>query len=274
MKVEYKLAIWLALTLAVSLPLGLWEEARTLSWGYIQATGAYPWAVLLLCIAWMFLHRKKISASIHGETRPLVMLLGGILMAAAILHQTSELSLVVFRLIMFSFGAFYVLFSGAALLPVFLLGIYGFSLGFPIFVERYLEEPYSLATVKMLSWAFKALGYEFTTEGQVISYTSTAGKRISGYIGAPSSGSVSMGIFIVIFALMMLDYRLPAKKASAMFVFGVLGTTFQNLLRLVIILLAGYHFGIGAMVNAHDYAGYVIYPLWFTLFAYVYLKQR
>jgi exosortase/archaeosortase family protein len=274
MKVEYKLAAWLALTVLVSLTLGVLDKARALSWGYLQEEGAYPWAVLVLCVAWLILHRKDISSSLFGEIRLQVMLFGLILVAMSIFYQAAELSIIVFRLLLFSLGTFYVSFSGASLLPAFLVGIYGFALGFPIFVERYLAESYSLLTVKMLAWTLKTLGYGFTTQGQVISLTSVARDGISIYIGAPSSGSVSMGIFIIIFALMMLDYRLPAKKAAMMFIFGVLGTAFQNLLRLAIILLVGYYLGSGAMWKTHDYVGYFLYPIWFTFFAYVYLRLR
>jgi exosortase/archaeosortase family protein len=46
----------------------------------------------------------------------------------------------------------------------------------------------------------------------------------------------------------------------------------QNIFRLVLLVAANYHFGSDTMWKVHDYAGYVLFPIWFMVFIYVYLK--
>ncbi|MEE8167797.1 MAG: archaeosortase/exosortase family protein [Candidatus Hydrothermarchaeales archaeon] len=274
LQIRYKLALWLALTLLASLPFGLWREFRVFSWRYVQTQGAYPWAVLLLCFGWLYVKRGEIVEVMLEEIELRLIPIGLTLLVMSIVLPGSELPFLLSRFLLFSLALFFIFFGRTALLPAILLSIYGFSLTFPLFVQRFLEPRYSLATTWIVSTVMHALGYEFNTQGRIVTFSSKLGETISAFISTPSAGSVSIGIFIVIFALMMLDYRLPARKAMLMFSFGIIGTVFQNILRLVIIMLAGYHYGKDAMWKVHDYAGYVIFPAWFVLFAYVYLKQR
>ena len=43
-------------------------------------------------------------------------------------------------------------------------------------------------------------------------------------------------------------------------------------LRIVVWVAAGYYWGLGALETVHSNIAYVIFPLWFALFAFVYLK--
>ena len=43
-------------------------------------------------------------------------------------------------------------------------------------------------------------------------------------------------------------------------------------LRIVVSVAAGYYWGLGALETVHSNIAYVIFPLWFALFAFVYLK--
>ena len=72
---------------------------------------------------------------------------------------------------------------------------------------------------------------------------------------------------------MMLDIRLPVRKAWYVFLIGLAGTLFQNLLRIILSLAAGYFWGRGALNSMHYNAAYVIFPLWYGLFVWIYMKQ-
>jgi glycosyltransferase involved in cell wall biosynthesis len=79
-----------------------------------------------------------------------------------------------------------------------------------------------------------------------------------------------MGVFIAIFALMMLDISLPPRKAGYVFIFGVAGTWVQSFIRLIILLLVGYYRGKAALRTAHFWTIYILFPLWYLIFIYVY----
>jgi len=111
-------------------------------------------------------------------------------------------------------------------------------------------------------------------EGQLISIVNSEGIRMLFFIDAGSSGSASLVISLTVFALMLIDIRLPSKYILPLFLFGIIGTSVQNILRLVLLLAANCHLGMEATWQVHDYAGYVLFPIWFSIFIYVYLKQE
>ena len=82
-----------------------------------------------------------------------------------------------------------------------------------------------------------------------------------------------MAVFLAIFALMMLDMPLPPKKAAWLLAFGVAGTWLQSIVRLVVLILVGYRWGEAALFTAHRWSIYIIFPLWYLLFVYVYFRQ-
>ena len=104
----------------------------------------------------------------------------------------------------------------------------------------------------------------------MINYFSSNGREISLLVDSACSGSGSMSIFIALFALMMLDVKLPRKDAAYMFIFGILGTTIQNVVRIAVIVFSGVYFGPAGVVASHNYAGYVLFPAWFLVFVYIY----
>ncbi|MCK5177527.1 MAG: exosortase/archaeosortase family protein, partial [Candidatus Aenigmarchaeota archaeon] len=50
------------------------------------------------------------------------------------------------------------------------------------------------------------------------------------------------------------------------FVFGVAGTFFSNVLRIVFLFLIGVHIGNDALVAAHTHLGWIFFFLWISLF--------
>ncbi len=81
-----------------------------------------------------------------------------------------------------------------------------------------------------------------------------------------------MAVFVVIFVLMMLDLPLPWSRAVPVFLFGMVGTWLQNVIRIIIVLCCGYFLGIKALEAAHYWTVYIIFPLWYLFFATVYFR--
>ena len=118
----------------------------------------------------------------------------------------------------------------------------------------------------------QVLGLPINREGQVLHFTSLNGDAISTTLSAECAGYVTIGVFIALFSLMMLDIRLPLSRAWYVFLLGLTGTWIQNILRIVVTLVAAYYWGSEVLDAVHYNIAYVIFPLWFALFAFWYLK--
>lgn len=273
---RYKIILWLVLSLLLSgmFFLNFWRNAeQLLSFSYLRSAGAYPWIALALCVFWIYLKRSEIVREMYYELNPVRLAAGAIVVGISIfLRHQSELPFLAFTMLLSSLGLFIAFFGRAAYIPAILLGVYGFVIGFPVLFTKYLEVPYSLVTVKSTSAVIRALGYPLSTQGQVFSFTSLTGENLAGYVGAPSSGIASITLFVALYTLMMLDFKLPEKHAAAMFLLGLVGTSLQNVFRLVLIILAGYYNGRDAMWLVHDYAGYIIFPAWYAVFVFLYFR--
>lgn len=271
-----KLAVWFIVSLVLSLIFfrEFWASLGAMlspSWIFAQHHAA-PWGILGLCTIWLWLKRKQIRSDMEARQNLVFIPLGLALVIGAIFMPASQ-DFIVFQVLLTSLGVFVILFSKGSRIPSILLGIYGFAISFPLAIQRFAELPYSISALKPLVWILTGLGYAFQNVGQWMHFTSYSGEPISVAITADCAGPVTMGVFMAIFALMMLDVPLPSKKAVWLFLFGAVGTWFQSFIRLIILMLVGYHWGREALWTAHFWTIYVLFPLWYLLFAYIYFRQ-
>jgi len=272
-----KLAIWLLTSLALSLFFfrEFWTSLGAMlspDWVFGQHHAA-PWGVLGLCGIWLWLKRKDIWEKMELRQGVVSIPFGLALVAVAILMPPSQ-NYLVFQFLLASLGVFVIFFSKAAKIPSILLGIYGGAISFPLIIERFAKLPYSMSEIKPLLWILTGLGYSLENQGQWIHFISASGEPISVVITAACAGPATMGVFLAIFSLMMLDIPLPLKKAVWIFLFGAIGTWLQSFIRLIILMLAGYHLGEDAMWTAHFWSIYILFPLWYLLFVYIYFRQQ
>ncbi len=207
----------------------------------------------------------------HKLSLPFV-IAGVALVALSIFLPRSD-DFLIFLMLMGWLGLFTLIFAGASILPSILLTIYGFSLIFPLLMNGWSGELSAMLVTKTVTGITGILGLPITGEGVVIHFTNLAGNAISTTIVPGCAGYATIGVFIALFALMMLDIRLPLKKAWYIFLIGLAGTWLQNIIRVVVSVAAGYYWGSGALGAMHYNAAYVIFPLWYALFAYIYLRQ-
>ena len=239
-------------------------------WTFWQYHAA-PWGVLALCLLFLWLKRKTVWAQMHLATNPAYALLGLVMLAAAILVPFSQ-DFLVFQILLAALGLFTIIFGAASRIPAICLAIYVFAVSFPLFIERFAEEAYSRAAITPAMWLLTALGYPFQNQGQWVSFTSSGGEQITVAVTAACAGPATMGVFMALFALMMLDMPLPPRRAAWAFLFGVAGTWFQSFIRIAGLLLLGYYFGGNVLQTAHFWTIYILFPLWFLLFAYIYMR--
>jgi exosortase/archaeosortase family protein len=273
-RVVEKAALCFAVCFTISLVLvhkSLESITTMLSLNYIFGQHhAAPWGVLLLCGIWLWLKREEVLQGMSAESySPVFIVLGLVLLAVSLLMPAIE-DFLVFQLLLAWLAVFIIFFGKGMLIPTILLGIYGFSISFPLIIERFAELPYSQTIILPAMWILTWFGYPLESQGQWISFLSSTGEPISVLITAACAGPATMGVFIAIFALMMLDIPLPQKKAGYVFIFGIAGTWVQSFIRLIILLLVGYYRGEAALWTAHYWTIYILFPLWYLIFLYVY----
>jgi len=271
-----RLELWLILSLAFFLIFfrEFWTNVGSmlsLDWIFGQHHVA-PWGILALCFIWLYLKRKEIWKGMSLRLSFAFIPLGLALVAGAILMPASQ-DYLVFRGLLVLLGVFVIFFGKAGKIPSILLGIYGFAISFPLVIERFAQTPYSLTVIAPLTGLLTALGYPLENQGQWIHFTSFSGEPVSVIVTAACAGPAAMGVFLAIFALMMLDIPLSPRKAGYMLLFGVVGTWFQSFIRLIILMLAGYYLGEDALWTAHSWTIYILFPLWYLLFVYIYFRQ-
>ena len=273
---KIRLIIWFTACLAISiLSFGeLW--AKLPQWLLpegLQRHGIFHWGVLGLCILWLWLKRKDILSKMQtGRLSRSFILAGVALLALAILLPRRD-DFLVFLMLLGWLGIFTIIFTRACVMPSILLAIYGFSVVFPILMTVRLGEPSAILTTSTVIAITKMLGLPITSEGLVLHFTSLTGDVISTTIVPGCAGYATIGVFIALFALMMLDIRLPLSRAWYIFLFGLVGTWLHNIIRIVVSVAAGYHWGLDALEAMHYNISYVIFPLWYALFAFIYLRQ-
>jgi exosortase/archaeosortase family protein len=275
-KVAVRIGLWFVVSLVLSLVffkefLASLGTMLSPEWIFEQHHAA-GWGILALCVIWLYLKRKAISRDVTLGLQPVFIPLGLALIAGAILMPSTQ-NYLVFQVLAAALGVFIIVFGKAARIPAILLGIYGFGISFPLIIEKFAELPYSVGAIKPLMWIMTSLGYPFQSEGLWVNFTSIGGEPVSVAIISACGGPVTMGVFLSIFALMMLDVPLPPKKAAWIFLFGVTGTWIQAILRLVILMFVGYYWGRDALFSVHSWSIYVVFPLWYLLFVYVYFRQ-
>ena len=140
-------------------------------------------------------------------------------------------------------------------------------------MNGWLGRPSAIITTSTVIAITRVLGLPVTNQGTVLQFHSLTCEDISTTITPGCAGYATIGVFIALFCLMMLDRRLPLKRAWYVFLIGLAGTWLQNIVRIIASVAAGYFWGSGALAAAHFNISYVIFPLWFALFTYIYLRQ-
>jgi exosortase/archaeosortase family protein len=236
---------------------------------YFTLNAVYPFVILFLCVVFLYAKRHEI----HDEKPSLIYAISGAgMISGSFFLPAVTPEFEIFRLLLALTGLAFLFFGEAASLPALLLCIFGFGISFPKLVDAYIGIAYAQFSTK-IAYSIGSLFIPATQGDTAISMITLSGERLIMIINAACSGSASMSVFLVIFMLMSLDLPLPKRKLAYMLVFGIIGTSVQNIFRLVILMLAGYYWGPSAVESGESFAGYVIFPLWYAVFALVYLKQ-
>ena len=129
-----------------------------------------------------------------------------------------------------------------------------------------------------LSGILSVLGIANTASGPFLSFEMADGGTGSIGIAATCAGIYSFGIFLSAFiAFVFSEYSQFTRRIGVLLVVGSALTYLANLLRMTLIVLAGYYNGIGNIDNpapftllwTHEYAGEIIFISWVAIFWWV-----
>jgi exosortase/archaeosortase family protein len=270
-----RLVVWIASCLVISIAAfgDLWTMLpEWLSSAGLQRYGVFHWGVLGLCGVWLLLKRKDIIAQMSRARTSFFYIIGGAILVGLSVLLPGHENFLVFLMLLGWLGVFSILFGRACTIPSILLAVYLFGVAFPMLAIAWFGEPAALAVSTTVAATGKILGIEIARQEAILQFNSLDGSPVSVFVSTGCAGFATIGAFIALFALIMLDVRLSLKKTLSLFIFGLAGTWLQNILRIIISIGAGYLWGTGTLASVHYNLAYVIFPLWFALFTFVYLK--
>lgn len=276
--VRLRLLLWLLTSAAITGVLfpRLWARlGGLLSVRYLTSPDTLALEVLaLLTLGLLWSRRHSLEADISASTGATPLLYPGLGLTALVFLLVLPFPPRLLPLqFLLAYGAAFTLFFGrAARIPLLAAGV----LAVP-FAVTYLISLSGGGYAQPVSWALESGlrlgGLPVSREGLIFSYTQTSGQASSFVISWECAGSYSMGFFLALFLLMMLDRPLPRGSALGMFALGIAGTWFQNLTRLGAEVAVGRYWGEAAFLTADRYFGYFFFLSWFGVFSWLYLKR-
>ena len=132
-----------------------------------------------------------------------------------------------------------------------------------------------------LSVILSMLGIQNSADGLYLSFIAADGSQLSIGIAASCAGIYSFGIFLAAFlAFVLSEFTVFTRRIAVLLVIGVLFTYVANLLRMTIVVLAGYYNGMGTqgdpepftLLWTHAYIGEIIFVCWVALFWWIAFK--
>jgi exosortase/archaeosortase family protein len=244
----------------------------------LKQNGFYFWAVLGLCILWTYIKRADIIEAYRGETDAKWLIFSLLLVSASIVLLfyvsafAASLSLTIFAIGFVIVAQFSLFFGRASKIPLMLLGLFGVAVGFPVLLENTTAFWFPRATAVLCVSMLQSLGIPVTLNGVTVTLTSLLGYDIVTRVDTRCAGSDSLAIFLAIFGLMVIDRKPQNKLLIGLLIFGVIGTYLQNFVRLLMLFTAGYYYGADALWTIHDYASYLLFPVWFLGFSVIYIR--
>ena len=169
-------------------------------------------------------------------------------------------------------SSFCIFFGRASKIPFMLLIVYGIAVGLPLFIETLFSSSFSMVTALVSTSTLRFFGVPVSLVGVKVTLTSLNGSDIVTMVDARCSGSDSIAIFFAIFGLMLMDRKPKNLVVLGLFILGLAGTFIQNFIRLLLLFTAGYYFGSDSLWLVHDYASYILFPIWFLAFSLIYVR--
>ena len=150
---------------------------------------------------------------------------------------------------------------------VFLMGI------IPSLFDEFSGFKYYFLT-RPLHEVLKSIGIQSKILGRsTISFRTVTKGPITLVIAKSCSGIYSFSIFTSAFiAFVLVVYRKLDRKSIIFLVLGIFLAYIGNILRMTIVVVSGYYYGVKTMMWVHGNVGYIIFFIWMGLFWFLLYK--
>ncbi|MFL2939838.1 MAG: exosortase/archaeosortase family protein [Candidatus Poseidoniales archaeon] len=130
--------------------------------------------------------------------------------------------------------------------------------------ENWIEKFITLPLVSILQF----LGYYCFADGNKVYYTNISLENLqSVYIAPMCSGIYSIQVFFSAFGSYLLVFQKKiGRDILPIFLLGLLMSYISNLLRLVMVILAGHYYGSDALYWTHQNLGWILFTTWMFIF--------
>lgn len=132
---------------------------------------------------------------------------------------------------------------------------------------------FAALTVLDASALLKVSGVAVTAAGEIL-YLGPKSQVAAVAVTGLCSGFLSFMMFLVAFSIVLFDVgkALGKRRLFILFMLGLGGTFFISSLRVYLVLVSGYYFGLDTMETAHLYLGYALFLCLIVSFWYATLE--
>lgn len=116
-----------------------------------------------------------------------------------------------------------------------------------------------------MSLALTALGIPTSVRGQTLTLPGPEG-QFAVEVGVACSGLQAMALFLGMLALFAVAKRPGGRRLATWTAIGLCGVYVANVVRLIVVVLAGHEWGAEALLSVHANAGWIFFVAWTLLF--------
>jgi len=163
-------------------------------------------------------------------------------------------------------------------LPISILILFGLTELFYVQIQKAFL-PISYGIITILTYAITAFLSLFTTisarsiaDYYLVGFLNIGGERISVMFNPPCAGIESIILYAITCTLILPELKIGLGTKIIYTLIGLIGTFLTNAIRILIIFLSGFFFGINGLLLAHS-MGHYLFLAWMVLFWYFLLKR-
>jgi len=183
--------------------------------------------------------------------------------------------------VVYLFGLFLIFFEFSALreafAPLFLITAATSSSFVSVWLKPFLS-PFANDFAHIIVNILRAVGIDASTyylgNTPIVTFPSLSGKMIPSAFVYECIGVYSALVFSIILVVILFEDPSDLKVRVAYSIAGVFGTFALNILRVTVIFLVDYFYGVEVGGFVHYVIGYILFTAWLVFFLYVYSKRE
>ncbi len=138
-------------------------------------------------------------------------------------------------------------------------GVLAAGVGAPSALQWAFGEPLASLSSAFTARLVGLLGFAVTWQGTSFEFVSKSGQVVSAVVTPGCSSIISVTTFLGLLALMHLDMKKDLRSTLILAVAGVGVLTVLNSVRIMLLMLVGYDYGLGAFWGVHNWVGYALF---------------